>query len=118
MGLPAQQNISIYKGDSFSFSFTLFQRDENGDPTTDPVDLTDAEAKAQIRSTEDSGAVMAEFDVEHDDEGGTVTLSLGPVATTALVSNGVWDVQLTYPDGTVKTYLHGNMSLVKEVTRV
>lgn len=113
MGLPAQRNISIYKGDSFAFQFTL------KDPVSEePVDLTGTTVKAQIRATEDSATVMAEFVTSHDDDGGTVTISLTPVLTTALTTSGVWDVQLTFPDTTVRTYLRGTATLVKEVTRV
>ena len=112
MGLPAQQNLAIYKGDTFVFQFQLLT------PESEVVDLTGVEVKAQIRATEDSGSVVAEFDASHDDDGGTVTLALTPLQTTAIVANGKWDVQLTFPDTTVKTYLRGDVVLTKEVTRV
>jgi hypothetical protein len=113
MSLPAQKNISIYKGDSYTIVFTLKDPD-----TEEPVDLTGVEVAAEIRATEDAGSALATFTCGHDDDGGTVTLELSPAETTALTVNGVWDVQLTFTDGWVQTYLKGSVTLVKEVTRV
>ena len=120
--LPVSRNIQIYKGDSFALSFRLRSRDVNGDPS-DYVDLSGCTAKAQIRETEDSSSIIAEFDAEVPTQTGTdlgrVNLSLEPAVTGAAgFIAGKWDVQLTFPDGAVKTYLNGSVTVIKEVTRV
>lgn len=121
MSLPTQVNFDVYKGDTFTWWFRLRDRLSSGAPG-DYMDLTGATAKAQIRASEDAGTVLAEFTCTIGDQSnsatkGKVTLSLTSTQTTALTSSGVWDVQLTWPDDTVKTYFKGNANLVKEVTR-
>lgn len=121
MALPVGKNLSIYKGDSYAFTFRLRARDLDGTPG-EYVNLTGCTAKAQIRATEDSSTVIAEFDTEiptqSGDDLGRVNISL-PSATTggAGFVNGKWDVQITFTDGTVKTYLAGSVTVTKEVTR-
>jgi hypothetical protein len=117
MSLPVSKNLSIYQGDSYELKFTLYEKDINGEPG-DPIDLTGAVATAEIRATAESGTVLAEFDGSHNSTGGTVTLVLSPAETAALpATGGVWDVQIEYTDGEVRTYLAGNVAVTKEVTR-
>ena len=119
MALPVGRNLTIYQGDSFSLSFRLRDRDEDGG-IGDYVDLTDCTAKAQIRTTEANSTVMAEFDAQiptqTGDDLGKVDLILTP-AQTANLADGKWDVQITFPDGWVQTYLKGTVTVTKEVTR-
>ena len=123
--IPVSRNLTLYQGDSYSFTFRLRERSSQGDPGN-YVDLTGVEAKAQIRQSESSSGVAAEFTATIPDQTvaedtGRVILSLIPAETAALNltnSAGVWDVQLTFPDGTIKTYLRGGIKVIKEVTRV
>ena len=123
MALPDSRNLSIYKGDTFSFSFRLRAKNSYGVPA-DYVDLTGATAKAQIRATEDSNTIIQEFtcvipDQTVPENKGKVILSISAADTGASgFVNGVWDVQLTWPDNTVRTYLRGTTQVIKEVTRV
>lgn len=121
MPLPVGKNLTIYKGDSFEFSFRLRARDANGDPAG-YVDLSGCTAKAQVRASEDATSVMAEFTaevpVQTGEDLGRVTLSLTPAQTgDPTFQAGKWDVQLTWPDGAIKTYLSGSVAVTKEVTR-
>lgn len=115
--LPVNQNLSIYKGDTFVYTFKLRTKTATGQPGA-YVDLTGCTAKAQIRASQDDATVMAEFATATGGTTGSVTLTLSPTQTAALTSNGVWDAQITFADGTVKTYLAGTTTVVKEVTRV
>ena len=122
MALPVGRNLSIYKGDSYSFSFRLRGRNPDGTPGS-YVDLTGCTAKAQVRATEDTSTVMAEFATQIPTQTGSdlgrVNISLTSVQTEgAGFTGGKWDVQLTWPDGSVKTYLSGSVTVTKEVTRV
>jgi hypothetical protein len=113
--LPVNRNISIYKGDTFDLEFRLRARSGEGDPGG-YVNLTGATGKAQIRLTEDSAEVLAEFAVTCGADG-TVLITLTAEQTAALVNGGMYDVQIEFPDGSIKTYLRGTVSVVKEVTR-
>lgn len=115
--LPVNRNLTIYKGDTFDFTFKLRTKGAFGAPG-DYVDLTGATAKAQIRASQDDTTVMAEFTCSTGDDTGSVSLQLSPTQTAALTGNGVWDVQITFADGAIKTYLAGTTTVVKEVTRV
>lgn len=116
---PATQNIEIYKGDTFQLFFRIRNRLPNGDPG-DYVNLTGQTPKAQIRATEATASVLAEFTATLGDQTtfpGSVLLELSAATTTSLASGGVWDVQLTNGSGQVRTYLKGQVTLLPEVTR-
>jgi len=123
--IPVSRNLTLYQGDTYSFTFRLRDLSPQGDPGN-YVDLTGVTAKAQIRQSETTSAVAAEFTATIPDQTvaedtGRVVLSLTPAETAALnLTNnaGVWDVQLTFPDGTIKTYLRGAIRVIREVTRV
>lgn len=112
MALPASKNLTFYQGDSFSLKFRL------KNPDTDVyLDLAGCTPKAQVRANADDASVMVEFTAALGSNPGEVVLSLTPVQTAALTLPGVWDVQLTFPDGSVRTYLAGTTKVVKEITR-
>lgn len=118
MALPAQKNITIYQGDTYELIFRL--KDTNGDY----VNLTGCTAKSQIRATASTGTVAAEFTATILTQSGatlggvSLTLSAATTGALSLTTPGVWDVQLTWPDNTVRTYLAGTVTLTREVTRV
>lgn len=122
MALPESRNLTIYKGDSFSFTFRLREREEDGTPGG-YVDLTSVFVSSQIRANEDATTIIASFTSTIPDQTvagnkGKVTLSLDPTVTgNAGFVGGMYDVQLTYPDSTVRTYLKGGVTVIKEVTR-
>lgn len=113
MALPSEKNISLYQGDTFELLFRL----KSG---TSYVDLTGATPTAQIRASADAASPIISFTAALTDQTATpggVMLTLSAAQTSGLTANGVWDVQLAYPDGSVKTYLKGTVTVVKEVTR-
>ncbi len=116
--VPATKDLTLYRGDSFDLPVRLRQKLINGS-LGDPVDLTGCTVDAEIRSTEDEAGVVATFgcDLDADPTTGIVTLSLTKVETAALTGGGVWDMQITFPDGKTQTYLAGKVYLTKDVTR-
>lgn len=46
-----------------------------------------------------------------------VELELTDTQTSALTQNGVWDLEVAYPNGTVITWLEGPAYVTKDVTR-
>jgi len=120
MALPVSKNLTIYKGDTYRFSFRLRERTSDGDPG-DYVDLEGVTAKAEIRAEDES--LIAEFDTtiaDQSDPDNTGKVELYPsteVTGETNFGNGVWDAQLTFPNGDVRTYLKGKVTAVKEITR-
>lgn len=118
---PAPLDIEIYKGDTFELFVRVRERLSNGDPG-DYVDLTGATGKAQIRATEASNTVDAEFTVTLGNQittPGSVYLSLSTAQTTALAAttSSKWDFQITFADAKVRTLLKGTATVLAEVTR-
>lgn len=113
--LPVNKNLTIYRGDSFDFDFRLREKNPDGTPG-DYLDLTGATPKAQVRTSNDETSVAAEFTCSLGPEAGQVHLELSP-EQTATLGNGVWDVQIQFADGKIRTYLTGSVATVKEVTR-
>lgn len=106
-------DLSIVRGDDFRVVISL---------STDgiPFDLTDYTVMAQIRpSTSLSAVLIAEFDAEidPDPETGVITLTLDHETTATFTANGVWDMQITGPDGWVTTVVSGTVTIVPDVTR-
>ena len=119
--VPAEQNITIYRGDSFSLTLRLRQRNADGTAGT-YLDLTGVVARAQIRATEDAPDVLATFVTTVLDQVATpggVSLTLATADTAVLPANmpSKWDVELDFPNGDVKTYLKGTVSVVADVTK-
>ena len=113
--LPGTRDITIYRGDTFVLNARLRQKTIDGQAGL-PLDLTGATVSAQIRvSTESTGVPLATFTGDLGTDIGTVQLSLTPVQTSTLVP-GVYDMQVTFADGTVTTFLKGSVSVIPDVT--
>jgi hypothetical protein len=107
---PGTLNIAIYHGDTYRWQFTLWQ-----DPgKTTPADLTGVIPKAEIR-TAAGGTLLTSMDLTVEPP--NVIQAILPTAKTQLLKGGgVWDLQLTYPDGDVQTVLQGSVSVTMDVT--
>lgn len=102
---------------------TLMLKDESGNP----IDITGAEGRSQIRKTAKSADVLASPKVEVVDAvTGKLEISLTADETSALPTTGtnhlqmdswVYDVVLTYLGGTVERIINGSVRVSPEVTR-
>jgi hypothetical protein len=122
---PATHDIEVYRGDTYELFVRIRTRVyvEGVGWTPGPYkDLTGYTGTAQIRTTEDAAdPPAATFTVTIANQVttlGGVLVRLTPAQTAALViSSGVWDMQLS--DGTdVWTYVKGNVTVSKDVSRV
>ncbi|EMK1319594.1 hypothetical protein V8M25_003917, partial [Pseudomonas aeruginosa] len=79
-----------------------------------PVDLTGAEVRMQIRA-EPGGTVLMTLALGSGLEiagAGTISREISASATAALMwSSAVYDLDVTYPDGTVHRYYSGPISV-------
>jgi len=85
-----------------------------------PVDLTGAIVRMQIRE-QIGGAVLLELSTLNGGITiaglGTITRTISATQTAGLTwSEGVYDLEVEYPDGTVQRYLQGAVSVSREVT--
>lgn len=109
--MPPSYALSIYRGDTCSWQFVLWQDAAN----TVPYDLTGITAKSEIRD-QPSGAVIVPL---------TLTISLPNIIDALLdaasssllpVPKAVWDLQLTDALGVVTTVLAGSVAVTADVT--
>ena len=109
--MPQQMALNLYRGDCYHWTFTFWT-----DPdATAPYDLTGATAKAEIRAKPGS-AVLATLTCTVV-EPNTVEVELLTEDSAKLsAGKAVWDLQITYPDGCVKTLVAGGVTVTADVT--
>lgn len=86
-----------------------------------PVDMTAATARMQIRDTP-QGDILLELTTDNGKlvitGPGTIVRELSADETAALTwTNGVYDLEVEYPDGAVHRYFEGPVTVSREVTR-
>ena len=117
--LPAKYDIKdLYRGDTYRRTFRL--RFVNADDTLgDYADLTGCEPLAQIRTAVRAPEILETFDVtilDQTETPGGVQIELTPEQTATLPDTGRWDLQLTHPNGDVRTYLAGTVKAAGQVS--
>lgn len=121
---PATHDITIYRGDNFELFVRLREKTWSaGTNTFVPgayIDLTGQVGKAQLRETEDSSTVSAEFAVTLGNQSttpGSAYMRLTAVQTAGItITSGKYDLQFTLAGETL-TYLKGNVTITKDVSR-
>lgn len=105
--------ISIKQGDTFVLNMTW------ADSAGSPVDLTDCTAKMQFRSAA-GGSMLLELSTDNQRitlDAGTIDLLVDAATMSTFVTpKGVWDLQITFPDGTVETILTGTFITIPDIT--
>jgi hypothetical protein len=105
---PASLPLDIYRGDSKHLRVKLWA------PNNEPVDLTGAIAKAQIRERP-GGTQITEL-LCFITLPNIIDVTLTSVASHKLPSKGAWDLQITYPSGDVRSPLAGPVTVTADVT--
>ena len=105
-----------YKGDTFNgVQFTLKNRADNT-----PIDLTDATIKTQFRKDTPLGDVQLEIT---DGNGITVVDAINGIFKFDAIEDLDWsvrtyvyDVQITFLSGLIRTYVKGAMRIIQDTT--
>lgn len=112
--LPATYPLALYRGDSYAWQFKLWA-DAN---KTEPVDLTGVVAKAEMRVAPGTDPAMTM----------TCTITQPNIIDVELpalewdkfnltkAGAAIWDLQLTYDSGDIKTVVRGVVSITADVT--
>jgi len=107
---PAVYSLAVYRGDSYHWSFRCWQDAAK----TVPSDLTGVVPKAEIRDAP-GGTVVLTLAVALTLPN-IIDISLSATASKTFPPTGVWDLQLTYPSGDVRTVVAGTTSMTPDVT--
>jgi hypothetical protein len=109
-------DLAIYRGDTWELP-VKFVNDEG-----DPLDVTGWTWTAQIRRNPDASDVHAEITVTVNDAAkGDLTLSMAASVTRDInprLFGYSWDLQSDQGSGVTKTYLHGNVNVIADTTKV
>lgn len=113
--MSSNTRLVIQQGTTWGISWPI--TDDQGNP----LDVTGYTVQAQIRPSKDSAEVLHEFSTQAGNalaEQNAVTLSVPPATSSAWSwRNGVYDVELTDPQGRVARIAEGMVTISPEVTR-
>lgn len=107
---PGTYNLALYRGDTYSWTIKVWQDAAH----TVPTDLTGATAKAEIRDRT-GGTTIVPLTCTLTPPN-TIVMKLATAQWTGMPPAGVWDLQITYADGTVTTVLAGSVTVTPDVT--
>jgi hypothetical protein len=111
---PAQYNVKIWRNDSWSQTFAILA-------DTTPVDLSGCTILIQVRPTPASSVVALTLSTANS------SISIGGVSRNLITLNKivdvaagayVYDMNVTFPSGEVKTYLWGNFIVSEDISKV
>lgn len=108
---PAGVDLILYAGDDFEMTVKVLDSNNN------PVDLTGAIPKAQIRAEAGATDILAEFAIAPvAGDTSALLLALAATKTVSLPSAAFWDLQIIM-SAKVMTLAAGKVRTTAEVTR-
>ncbi|SDS49606.1 hypothetical protein SAMN05216198_2081 [Halopseudomonas litoralis] len=118
---PAQIDLPIYQGASFTMPISWHTEDEAGE--RNPVDLSGCSVRMQFRRRVNSPAVELDLGAASyiritDPLQGEMLIDLPPAVTAALAfRSGVHDIEVEFSGGEVLRFAKGIVVVDREVTR-
>lgn len=110
---PAQYNVKIWRNDSWAQTFAILA-------DTTPIDLSGSTILIQVRPTPTSTEVALTLSTTDSSIGiGGVDsnqITLNKIVDIA-AGNYVYDMNVTFPSGEVKTYLWGNFIVTEDISK-
>jgi hypothetical protein len=109
---PGTYGLDLYRGDSYSWRFVLWQDTAE----TQPLDLTGAQVGAQVRASH-LGDVLAAFTCVVTVPN-TIDMTLDEATSEAIPGGSYrWDLEIYWPTtGQVRTVLAGGVRVTDDVT--
>ena len=110
-------NITVKRGDTFAG--VKFQYKQNGVP----IDLEGAIVLMQVREEPDSNTTIMQFSSEAGEiiigggDNNELTIMPKIIPSGAPARKCCYDVQITFPNGSVKTWVSGYFEILKDVSR-
>ena len=110
---PAQYNVKIWRNDSWSQVFAILA-------DTTPVDLSGCTILIQVRPTPTSATIALTLSTADS------SISIGGVNRNQITLNKkvdvtagsyVYDMNVTFPSGEVKTYIWGNFIVQEDISK-
>jgi hypothetical protein len=108
---PGVYNLALYRGDTFKVTFKLWSK---VDGVKVPVDLTGAFVAAEIRDKPSGSQIVAMAATVVLPNSVDMEITADQWADT--FPAGVWDLEVTFPDGVVQTPVGGSVTVTPDVT--
>lgn len=114
----AKLKLRIEQGATFTKPL-LWKNKDSGTP----IDLTGCIARMQVRASIKSATVLLSLTTENDritlgDAAGTILLELTAEETAAITwTSAVYDLEIVFPNATVRRLAEGSIAVIPEVTR-
>ena len=105
---PGSYSLAIYRGDSYTWTFRVWDDPEH----TVAVDLTGVEARAEVCVGTGQHVLEAVITLPN-----VITVTLDAGVSAGLTGSGRWDLQLRYSEDVVYTLVAGGVSVASDVTR-
>jgi hypothetical protein len=109
--MPGVYDMTLYRGDSYAWLFVLWENAAK----TQPVDLSDAVAKAEIRD-KPAGTNITPLDCTIEAGTNKIDAQLSAADCHGLPKAGTWDLQITFGTVGVRTVLAGKVTIINDVT--
>lgn len=107
-------DLELYRGDSYGWRFKFWE-DAN---RTVPTDISEATIESEIRDKH-AGSIITPLTCQlyvAEDEVNAVDVVLSAEECHALPKKGVWDLEITFADGQVRTPIGGDVIITPDVT--
>jgi hypothetical protein len=117
--IPKERNLKPqYAGDTFKGWLIKAKRESGTTGEINPIDLSDVKVNMQIRSI-NGGAIVKDFSVGN---GITILDATNGIFRLEAFKNPkggeyVYDIQFTYNNGYVQTYVKGKINVLNDVSR-
>jgi hypothetical protein len=111
MQAPGVYPLALYRGDTHRWQARLWDDTAGGTP----VDLTGSTVAAEIRD-KPGGTFVVELEATITPPNIIDVAIDGEAMWATCPSKGVWDLQITNPDGDVRTVLRGDVTVTGDVT--
>lgn len=108
---PGTYDLALYRGDTYTWRFALW---EDSDKTV-PVDLTGAQAAAEIREQSAGTIVVALACTITEPNLIDVELNAGQW-NTGIPTSGKWDLEIVMDSGAVRTVVAGKVKVTGDIT--
>ena len=106
-GHPGAYSLAIYQGDSYTWTFRVWDDEAH----TTPVDLAGVAVAAEVRVSTGQHALDCDVTLPN-----VITVTLDAGTSDKLTGSGRWDLQLRYSEDVVYTLVAGGVSVSSDVT--
>lgn len=117
-------NITCEQGASFTRLIEIEYPDPTDPETYLPFDLTGYSASMQVRRTVESSTIIiglysatGDIEVQSASVSNALRINMTDTQTSQITSDGVYDLEIESPSGTVSRVIRGNFTLIPQVTR-